>query len=451
MNAQSVPLRGAIPSAQEVDATYSKISWRLLPFLGVLWVLAWLDRVNIGFAKLQMLDDLKFSEAVYGLGAGIFFIGYFLFEVPSNMLLQKIGAKKTVMRIAMGWGIICILQAWVTTPTQFYILRFLLGAFEAGFYPGVILYLTYWYPSQRRAKAFGTFMSASAIAGVLGGPLAGVIMTWMAGVQGMHGWQWLFIIEGIPSVLAGVLAYFYMTDRPELAKWLTDADRAIVRQQLELDQKAQGDRHSDWRTLFKNPMVWLVTAVFFCLLCANSTLTFWMPTVIHEAGFSSPMQVGWIAGAIYFLGAAGMIVNGRHSDQRGEVRWHFAGSVLLGAGGMLVLAITMGFSSIPVVLALTAMALALIGTMSAIPVFWQMPNMLLSGGAAAVGVALINSVANLAGFGAPYLMGLIKASTGKVAPGLYLVAVVEVLAAVLAIVFMARIQRRKGSMANPPA
>lgn len=435
---------GAADPAFE-DATYRKVTLRLVPFLLLCYVVAYLDRVNVGFAKLQMLGDLKFSETIYGLGAGIFFIGYFLFEVPSNMLLQKIGAKKTVMRITIGWGLICILQAWVTTPTQFYILRFLMGVFEAGFYPGIILYLTFWYPSKRRAKAFGTFMSASAIAGVIGGPLAGSIMTWAAGAHGMHGWQWLFIIEGIPSVLAGIFAYFYMTDRPEEAKWLTDTDRAVVRQQLEIDQKAQGERHSDWRTLFGNPMVWLLIAVFFCLLCANSTLTFWIPTVIREAGFTSTMQVGWIAGAAYLLGAAGMIINGRHSDHRGEVRWHFAGSTLLGAVGMLALAVTMGMDSIPVMVALTAMVLALVGTMSAIPVFWQMPNMLLSGGAAAVGVALINSVANLAGFGAPYLMGVIKASTGKVAPGLYLVAIVEALAAVLAIAFVARIQRRKNA------
>ncbi|QNP61095.1 MFS transporter [Paenacidovorax monticola] len=443
MSAQNVPLAGTAPTVDPVGATYSKISWRLLPFLGVLWVLAWLDRVNIGFAKLQMLDDLRFSEAVYGLGAGIFFLGYFLFEVPSNMLLQRIGAKKTVMRITIGWGLICIAQAWVTTPTQFYVLRFLLGAFEAGFYPGVILYLTYWYPSQRRAKAFGTFMSASAIAGVLGGPLAGAIMTSTAGLQGMHGWQWLFIIEGIPSVLAGMFAYFYMTDRPEQAHWLSADEKRIVQQQLEADHRAQGERGSDWRTLFGSPLVWLLIAVFFCLLCANSTLTFWIPTVIREAGFSSPMEVGWIAGVAYLFGAAGMVLNGRHSDRQGEVRWHFAGSALLGAAGMLVLAIAMGMASIPVPVALAAMVLALAGTMSAIPVFWQMPNMLLSGGAAAVGVALINSVANLAGFGAPYLMGLIKSATGKVAPGLYLVAIVEVLSAVLAIAFIARLQRRK--------
>jgi D-galactonate transporter len=445
MTAPTVALPGAIATQDRVDATYSKISWRLLPFLGMLWVLAWLDRVNIGFAKLQMLDDLRFSEAVYGLGAGIFFLGYFFFEVPSNMLLQKIGAKKTVMRITIGWGLICMLQAWVTTPTQFYILRFLLGAFEAGFYPGVILYLTYWYPSQRRAKAFGTFMSASAIAGVLGGPLAGWIMSGMGGVQGLHGWQWLFVLEGIPSVLAGVLAYFYMTDRPEQAHWLDKEEKRIVQHELERDNRAQGERGSDWRKLFTDPKVWLLIAIFFCLLCANSTLTFWIPTVIKETGFNTPRAVGWIAGAAYLFGAAGMILNGRHSDHRREVRWHFSGAALCGALGMVTLAVTLAIPGLPPAVSLIAMGVALVGTMSAIPVFWQLPNMFLAGGAAAVGVALINSISNLAGFGAPYLMGLIKNATGKVGPGLYLVAAFELLAAVLVIAFIARkhIQRKE--------
>ncbi|MDM0020330.1 MFS transporter [Variovorax saccharolyticus] len=443
MSAHDMALPGAIAPRDQVDSTYAKISWRLLPFLGALWVLAWLDRVNIGFAKLQMLDDLRFSEAVYGLGAGIFFLGYFFFEVPSNMLLQKIGAKKTIMRITIGWGVICMLQAWVTTPTQFYVLRFLLGAFEAGFYPGVILYLTYWYPSQRRAKAFGTFMSASAIAGVLGGPLAGWIMTSMGGVQGWHGWQWLFVLEGIPSVLAGVVAWFYMTDRPEQARWLSDDEKKVVRHELELDARRQGERDSDWRRLFTNPKVWLLIAIFFCLLCANSTLTFWIPTVIKETGFTTPMAIGWIAGAAYLFGAAGMILNGRNSDRRGEVRWHFSGAAMCGAGGMLLLAVALGVPGLPAFVPLLAMGLALVGTMSAIPVFWQLPNMFLSGGAAAVGVALINSISNLAGFGAPYAMGLIKNATGQVAPGLYIVAFIELLAAVLVIVFIARRPRRQ--------
>lgn len=436
--ADGVPAAAPATTPDSVAATYAKISWRLLPFLGVLWILAWLDRVNIGFAKLQMLDDLRFSEAVYGLGAGIFFLGYFFFEVPSNMLLQKIGAKKTVMRITIGWGLICMMQAWVTTPTQFYILRFLLGAFEAGFYPGVILYLTYWYPSQRRAKAFGTFMSASAIAGVLGGPLAGWIMTSMGGVNGWHGWQWLFVLEGIPSVLAGIVAYFYMTDRPSEAHWLSADEKRIVHEALERDQQAMGERGSDWRSIFGNPKVWLLIAIFFCLLCANSTLTFWIPTVIREVGFSSPLAVGWVAGAAYLFGAAGMILNGRSSDRHGEIRWHFSAAALCGAAGMLALAVLLGVPGVSPYLALLAMVVALVGTMSAIPVFWQFPHLFLSGGAAAVGVALINSVSNLAGFGAPYVMGLIKNATGKVAPGLYIVAVIEALAAALVLFCIAR-------------
>ncbi|ANA31925.1 Putative metabolite transport protein NicT [Ralstonia mannitolilytica] len=422
-------------AADDMEAsTFRKVSWRLLPFLGVLWVLAWLDRVNIGFAKLQMLDSLRFSEAVYGLGAGIFFLGYFLFEVPSNMLLQKIGAKKTIMRITICWGVICMLQTFVTSPTQFYILRFLLGAFEAGFYPGVILYLTYWYPSQRRARAFGTFMSASAIAGVLGGPLAGWIMTTMGGVHGLHGWQWLFILEGIPSVLAGVVTWFYMTDRPEQARWLTDDEKRVVLEALRQDGAAMGERGHDWRTPFTSRKVWLLIAIFFCLLCANSTLTFWIPTIIKDVGFGNPMAVGWIAAVAYLCGAIGMITNGAHSDRRNEVRWHFSGAAIAGGVAMALLAVLMGVPGLSPVITMLAMTAALVGTMSAIPVFWQLPNRYLTGSAAAVGVALINSVSNLAGFGAPYVMGLIKNATGKVTSGLYVVAAIEILAAVLVVV-----------------
>ncbi|WP_029047450.1 MFS transporter [Cupriavidus sp. amp6] len=439
---QGVPLFA--DTADDAEASvFRKVSWRLLPFLGVLWVLAWLDRVNIGFAKLQMLDSLRFSEAVYGLGAGIFFLGYFFFEVPSNMLLQKIGAKKTIMRITICWGVICMLQTYVTTPTQFYILRFLLGAFEAGFYPGVILYLTYWYPSERRARAFGTFMSASAIAGVLGGPLAGWIMTSMGGVHGMHGWQWLFILEGIPSVLAGIFAWFYMTDKPEQAQWLTDSEKRVVLDALKRDNATMGERGHDWRTLFTNRKVWLLIAIFFCLLCANSTLTFWIPTIIKEVGFTTPMAVGWIAAVAYLCGAIGMIANGAHSDRRNEVRWHFSGAALVGGAAMALLAVLLGMQALSPVITLVAMTAALVGTMSAIPVFWQLPNRYLAGSAAAVGVALINSVSNLAGFGAPYAMGLIKTATGTVSSGLYLVAAIEILAAMLVVFCIRRLHHKR--------
>ena len=420
-------------SPQQLDAAFSKVTWRLIPFLMILWILAWIDRVNIGFAKLQMLNDLKFSEAIYGLGAGIFFIGYFLFEVPSNLLLERIGARKTVARITMLWGITCIAMMFVTTPMQFYVLRFLLGVFEAGFYPGIILYLTYWYPTQRRAKAFGLFMSASALAGVLGGPLAGTIMTELNHVNGWAGWQWVFLIEGIPSVIAGIVTLFYMTDKPEKANWLTDKEKSLILADLERDRAALGPREHKILKSLRDPRVWQFIAIYFCIILANSTLTFWGPTAVRELGFTSPAAVGWIMAACYLCGAAGMIMIGRSSDRHREARLHTGIAALVGAASMAALGFLIPNGSY---LALVALAFAIIGTMSAIPVFWQMPNLFLSGSAAAAGVALINSVANLAGFGAPFAMGVIKDATGLMSPGLWMVALFEAATVILIIKFI---------------
>ena len=412
----------------ELDGVYRKIFWRLVPFLMLLWVLAWIDRVNIGFIKLTMLDDLKWSEAVYGLGAGIFFLGYFFFEVPSNLLLQKIGARKTIMRITIGWGLTSIAMMYVTTPAMFYSLRFLLGVSEAGFYPGIILYLTYWFPNDRRATAFGTFMSASAFAGVIGGPLAGTIMTGMHGVNGWAGWQWVLLLEGIPSVIAGIVTYFYLTDKPQDAQWLNAREREMVLDDMERDQQALGDREHGMLASLKTGRIWLMILIYFCIIAANSSLTFYGPTLVKEVGFTSPVAVGWIMAAAYLCGAGGMIWNGYHSDRHQESRQHCALAAALGAGSLLVVAIFLNQSAAIVLAALT---LAIVGTMSAIPVFWQMPNRFLSGTAAAGGVALINSIANLAGFGAPWMLGLIKDATGSLAPGLYVVAAVEICATIL--------------------
>jgi len=420
-------------SQRQLDVAFSKVTWRLIPFLMILWILAWIDRVNIGFAKLQMLNDLKFSEAIYGLGAGIFFIGYFLFEVPSNLLLERIGARKTVARITMLWGITCVAMMFVTTPMQFYVLRFLLGVFEAGFYPGIILYLTYWYPTERRAKAFGLFMSASALAGVLGGPLAGTIMTQLNGANGWAGWQWVFLLEGIPSVIAGIVTLFYMTDKPEKANWLTDKEKSLILADLERDRAALGPREHKIMKSLRDPRVWQFIAIYFCIILANSTLTFWGPTAVRELGFTSPATVGWIMAACYLCGAAGMILIGRSSDRHREARLHSGFAALVGAVAMAALGFLVPHGSY---FALVALALAIIGTMSAIPVFWQMPNAFLSGSAAAAGVALINSVANLAGFGAPFAMGVIKDATGLMSPGLWLVALFEAATVLLIIKFI---------------
>ena len=433
----TLPAAGTAP-ASELDGIYKKIFLRLIPFLMVLWILAWIDRVNIGFVKLTMLDDLKWSEAVYGLGAGIFFLGYFFFEVPSNLLLQKIGAKKTIMRITIGWGLTSIAMMFVTTPGMFYFLRFLLGVFEAGFYPGIILYLTFWFPNDRRAKAFGMFMSASALAGVIGGPLAGYIMTSLDGVNGWQGWQWVFLLEGIPSVIAGFVTWYYLTDKPEQAHWLTARERDLVHADLERDAKALGHREHSVLASLKDSRIWLMILIYFCIIAANSSLTFYGPTLVKEVGFTSPLAVGWIMSAAYLCGAAGMILNGIHSDKHQEARWHCGLAAALGSVSLLVIALLLKTSPL---LTLVMLTLAIVGTMSAIPVFWQMPNRFLSGAAAAAGVALINSIANLAGFGAPWMLGIIKTSTGELTSGLYVVAAFEICATLLILKFVPRFHK----------
>jgi MFS family permease len=318
---------------------------------------------------------------------------------------------------------------------MFYLLRFLMGVFEAGFYPGIILYLTYWYPSGRRAKAFGMFMSASAVAGVLGGPLAGTVMNGLHGANGWSGWQWVFLIEGIPSIIAGVVTWFYLTDRPAQANWLSAEQRRLVEDDLKRDQAALGHREEGLLASLKDGRLWLLVLVYFCIIAANSSLTFFGPSVVKEAGFTNPATIGWIMSLSYLCGAAGMILNGRHSDHAQEVRKHCAIAAAAGAAGLVL---TTVFLPISPVLALVAQTLAIVGTMSAIPVFWQLPGRFLAGAAAAGGVALINSIANLAGFGAPFMLGVIKTQTGGLSPGLLVVAAVEVCATLLILAFIPR-------------
>lgn len=425
---------GGTASAEEqrLNGVYKKVTMRLIPFLFLAWILAWIDRVNIGFAKLDMLGDLGFSQTVYGLGAGIFFIGYFFFEVPSNLLLTKIGARKTIARIMILWGITCAAQSFVTTPMQFYILRFLLGAFEAGFYPGVILFLTYWYPTDRRAKAFGQFMAASAVAGVLGGPLAGSIMAGMGGVNGMSGWQWLFIIEGIPSVIVGVVAFFYLTDRPKQAKWLTAEEQDLIEADLARDLSKSGHVEHSFLAALRNPKIWLLIMIFFCIIAGNSTITFWGPTIIRDLGVESSFWVGMIASIPYLAGAIGMVVIGNHSDKTDEIRYHTGLAALLGAVSLAMVAVLQDHPY----LAMIALTLATVGTMSAIPVFWQLPARYVSGAAIAGCIALINSIANLAGFGAPSVLGVIKDATGSLSLGLYGIAAIQGLTLFLIIAFV---------------
>ena len=418
----------------EVDAIYHKINWRIVPIILFAYILAFLDRINVGFTQLQMKQDLDFSDGVFGLGAGLFFITYLMFEVPSNLLLEKIGARYTFLRIMVLWGLTSASMMFVSEAWHFYTLRLLLGIFEAGFFPGVILYLTYWYPSSRRARVTGLFLFGMPITGVIGGPITSMIMSGMNGYLGFKGWQWVFLIEGVPSVLMGFVTWAYLTDKPEQATWLTADEKRIVHAELQRDKAALGDRQHGILASLKDPKIWLLVLVYFCIIAANSSLTFFAPTLVKGLGFTDPLSIGWIMAAIYLCGAAGMILNGRHSDHAKEERLHCGVAALLGSVGIAAVAF---IGNVPV-LALPALALAIVGTMSAIPVFWQLPNLFLSGSAAACGIALINSIANLAGFGAPWFLGTVKTQTGVFTSGLLTVAVIEALTIVLILIFIPR-------------
>lgn len=405
---------------------YWRAAWRLIPFVVFLYLLAWLDRVNIGFAKLSMLSDLGFSEAVYGLGAGIFYIGYFFFEVPSNLLLEKVGAKRTLARITILWGIASIAMAWVRSEWSFYVLRFLIGVFEAGFFPGIVLYLTYWFPAEKRSQINGLFMTSFAVAGVVGGPLAGWVMSSMGGVWGHANWQWLFVLEGVPSVLAGFAVLAFLPDRPKDAAWLAPETARAMSEHLEAEGKTQAQEHN-LKLALGNPKVWLCTLLYFCIVMGNAAIAFWAPSIIKEIGVRGDFTIGLVTAIPFIAGTLAMVWNGRHSDKSGEVRLHCAIATLVAAAGLLATGALMGNA----VAALIALTIAAGGILAAFPVFWAMPQTFLAGTAAAGGIAVINSFGNLAGFVAPYTIGLSAQITGSSTSGLYVVAGFELLAAVI--------------------
>src|SRR6185312_4485337 len=323
-------------AAGRATDVYTKVTWRLVPLLFVCYVLSYLDRINVGFAQLQMKSDLGFSDAIYGLGAGIFFVGYFLFEVPSNLLLEKIGARKTITRIMVIWGLVSACMAFVHAPWAFYVLRFLLGVFEAGFFPGIILYFTYWYPGAYRARIIAIFMSGIAVAGVLGGPLSGWIMNDLAGYQGLKGWQWMFILEGLPTTFLGLFIFFYLDDKPDDAKWLTADEKSLIRHNLDLEQAgahagAHGHDLASFLNALKDPKVYVLSFSYFCFICGVYMISFWLPTLIKEMGVSNPLHVGLYAAIPYGITTVGMIWIGYHSDRTLERRWHCALPSFLGA------------------------------------------------------------------------------------------------------------------------
>ena len=396
------------------DAIYARVSRRLLPFLFLCYVAAYLDRVNVGFAKLQMQADLALSDTVYGIGAGIFFLGYFLFEVPSNLLLEKVGARRWIARIMVSWGIVSAATMFATGPLSFYALRFLLGVAEAGFFPGVVLYLTYWYPAHRRARIVALFMSGVAVAGVLGGPLSGWIMQHFAGSGGLAGWQWLFLLEGIPSVVLGIWTWFYLDDGIRSARWLPDADKAVL--ETALAQDAASQARLPLRAVFTSGRVWQLALVYFLFVMGLYGVSFWLPQLVKNSGVADVARIGLLTAIPYGVAAVVMVLVARRSDRLGERRWHTALAGCAGAAG-LVASVLYADNT---VIALAALSLATAGILTTFPIFWSLPTALLGGTAAAAGIALINSVGNLAGFASPYLVGAIRDATGSTAAGMTL-------------------------------
>ncbi|WP_265919194.1 MFS transporter [Cupriavidus nantongensis] len=419
------------------DATYRKVSWRLVPFLLLCYVVAYLDRVNVGFAKLQMLNDLQFSETVYGLGAGIFFIGYFLFEVPSNVILHKVGARIWIARIMITWGAISAAMMFVTTPTMFYVLRFLLGIAEAGFFPGIILYLTYWYPANRRGRTTTFFMTAIALSGVIGGPLSGWIMQSFDGHNGWAGWQWMFLLEGIPSILVGLWVLAYLDDRIAHAKWLSAEEKALLERNIASENAHKED--PPIRTVFASPRVWLMSAIYFCFVMGLYGVSFWLPTIIKQTGVKGALDIGLLTAIPYGCAVVGMVLVAYSADRSGERRWHIAVPALAGALGLLLSVQWHGDTT----LAMVALTLATIGILTTLPLFWSLPTAFLAGTGAAAGIALINSLGNLAGFLSPYAVGWLKDLTHSTDSGMYLLAACLVVGAALTLSVPKRLVSRK--------
>lgn len=419
------------------DATFRRAAWHFMPLLFICYVVAYLDRVNVGFAKLQMLNDLHFSDAVYGLGAGLFFVGYFFFEIPSNLLLHRVGARRWIARIMVTWAVLSLATAWVTTPATFYVVRFLLGVAEAGFYPGMILYLTYWFPSHRRGKMMAVLTAGNPVSGMIGGPLSGYIMHTFAGTAGYAGWQWLFIIEAVPAVVLGVVVYFFLDDRVQDAKWLTDQEKAHIAREISGD--AAKRTHGSVKAAFTSRWVWLLCVILFGIIMGSYALGFWQPTIIKSAGVNDPLTVGLLTVIPYTCALIAMILVGRHADQTRERRWHVSAPALLAALGFCICALS-GNQLIP---SMIGLSLAAAGIISALPMFWALPTSFLGGAGAAAGIALINSTGNLAGFVSPSVMGWLKTETHSLTSGLYLVAGSLTLSAILILVFLpARIVNR---------
>lgn len=425
----------AEPDPSFEKRVYSKVTWHLIPFLFLCYIFAYIDRVNVGFAKLQMQKDLNLSDAVYGFGAGIFFIGYLLFQVPCNIALQKIGAKYWLGPIMIVWGCVSACTMFATGMYSFYTIRFILGIVESGFFPGVILYLTFWFPSKHRAKMVAAFMTAIPISGVIGGPISGFLLEHMFKAGGLRGWQWLFLVEAVPSVVAGFLAMIFLNDSPKTSNWLTPDERSLLVRRLEEDDAAHrvhiADRAHSLGALFSNRNAWLFSLMYFGVVMGNYGLQFWLPQILKNTLTKDPLQIGFYTVVPWAITAITMVLVGHHSDKTGERAWHVALAAI--AGGMgLALSVIPGISGL---LVLGALTIATAGIITASANFWAIPTMYLSGAAASAGIAMINSLGNLGGQVGPYLIGVIHDLTGSMTPALLAMAGSCWLSAVLTLIY----------------
>lgn len=430
---------GERTTSGEVESVFSKITVRLIPLLFFCYLLNFVDRANIGFAQLQMKSSLGFSDAVYGLGATMFFVGYLIFEVPSNLLLKRIGARMTILRIMVLWGLTSAATMFVTTPTQFYIVRLLLGVFEAGFFPGVVLYLTFWFPPQRRAKVMAMFMTAQVAAAFVTSPVSGAILKHMHGVYGWEGWQWMFLIEGLPTVLLGVVAYLMLPNGPEQAKWLSPRERQVFQWEMAHAGGREVETGHAFTGVLRDPKVYLLAFAAFVSGCAGYFLAFWTPTIIKDLGIADLQMIGLYAVIPNLFGLIAMVLYGRHADQTNEQRLHYGVAFLVAALGFvsLVFATKTGLTW-----TLAAIAFGGSALVSSTPIFWAMVTRYLPRERAPAGIAYINTLASAAGI-SPAVVGAIKTQTGSLDLAIYLISALFVVAALAVMVGM------RSALANP--
>ena len=399
-----------------IEAVLTKVRWRLIPFLFILYIVSYLDRINVGFAALQMNEALGLSATAYGLGAGIFFLSYTAFEIPSNLILVRVGARVWIARIMITWGIVSAAMMFARTPWHFYTLRFLLGAAEAGFFPGIIYYLTQWFPRRERARTVAAFMTAVLIAGVVGGPVSGALLE-MTGIGGLAGWQWMFLLEGLPAVVLGFVVLGYMTDRPEQATWLSARERDTLVAAMKADSDAvPGGAHHWTGAVFRQRRIWTLAAIYFSMVIALYAMGFWLPQMIRAQSAASDFQVGVLSAIPYFVGAIGMVITGRHSDRTGERHWHLVTAGLVAGAAFATSTMTGSLAG-----SLAMLSLAIVGLGSMFGPFWALATAPLVGTGAATAIALINSVGNTGGFAGPYMIGYIRDLTQSFTWGLIII------------------------------